>query len=116
MKGKGRKRKERKKREGKREGKEEKRKGKGREKEREGKGRKKKNFPLSFKHTYGIPLSPTLMTSRATLSAPFSHKNNLISIILKVPSNKIKIPNFILFEAPPSLPSPVSGLESEMRE
>ena len=56
------------------------------------------------------------MASRASPLAPSSHKNSLISIILKASSNNVKILNFILLEALSSLPSPYLGWKSEMHE
>lgn len=61
----------------------------------------RKNFPVClFKHFRAFSF-PAFMASRASLSVPFSQKNNLISILFKVPVKNIKILDLVPFEASP---------------
>lgn len=63
-------------------------------------GRRKFSLP---KHLQGIPLFPSLMVSRTSLSVWSSHKNNTISISLKVTASNIKILNLASLKCLPSL-------------
>lgn len=57
-----------------------------------------------------------MMTSRASLLDPFSHKNNPISVTVKVPFNNIKILNLTsLTLSSPALPQ-YQDWKSEMCE
>lgn len=63
-------------------------------------GRRKFSLP---KHLQGIPLYPSLMVSRTSLSVWSSHKNNPISISLKVIASNIKILYLASLKCLPSL-------------